>query len=127
MGSQFRNPGLFEVTKATNPEDTVEQRSTDNRALDVTVGSDLVGTAQVRVAIVTSGKQLEMASIRGRNSSPFSFSDLRNVDTNINEKKCFIRVYKVYTVGSSLCYRALHWCPYFGGGYCRRFGVTGTK
>lgn len=127
MGSQFRNPGLFEVTKATNPEDTVEQRSTDNRALDVTVGSDLEGTAQVRVAIVTSGKQLEIASIRGRNSSPFSFSNLRNVDTNINEKKCFIRVYKVYIVGSSLCYRALHWCPYFGGGYCRRFGVTGTK
>ncbi|CAH3016147.1 unnamed protein product, partial [Porites evermanni] len=65
VGSQFRNPGLFEVTKATNPEDTVEQRSTDNRALDVTVGSDLEGTAQVRVAIVTSGKQLEMAFIRG--------------------------------------------------------------
>ncbi|CAH3112044.1 unnamed protein product, partial [Porites lobata] len=65
VGSQFRNPGLFEVTKATNPEDTVEQRSTDNRALDVTVGSDLEGTAQVRVAIVTSGKQLEIASIRG--------------------------------------------------------------
>lgn len=33
----------------------------------------------------------------------------------------------MYIVGSSLCYRALHWCPYFGGGYCRRFGVTGTK
>ena len=81
MGSQFRNPGLFEVTKATNPEDNVEQRSTDNRALDVTVGSDLEGTAQVRVAIVTSGKQLEMASIRGRNLNPFSFSNLRNVDT----------------------------------------------
>ena len=83
MGSQFRNPGLFEVTKATNPEDTVEQRSTDNRALDVTVGSDLEGTAQVRVAIVTSGKQLEIASIRGRNSNPFSFSNLRNVDTKL--------------------------------------------
>ena len=39
----------------------------------MTVGSDLEGTAQVRVAIVTSGKQLEIASIRGRNSNPFSF------------------------------------------------------
>ena len=47
----------------------------------MTVGSDLEGTAQVRVAIVTSGKQLEMASIRGRNLNPFSFSNLRNVDT----------------------------------------------
>ena len=70
VGSQFRNPGLFEVTKATNSEDKIEQSSTNNRALEVTVGSDLEGTAEVRVAIVTSGEQLETASVRGKNLVP---------------------------------------------------------
>ena len=70
VGSQFRNPGLFEVTKATNSEDKIEQFSTNNRALEVTVGSDLEGTADVRVAIVMSGEQLETASVRGKNLVP---------------------------------------------------------
>ena len=72
MGSQFRNPGLFEVTQATKAEDSAEQSTADSRALQVTVGSDLEGMAQVRVAIVTSGEQLETASVRGESSSLFN-------------------------------------------------------
>lgn len=64
-GSQFRNPGLFEVNKATIAEDKTEQSTPDNRALEVTVGSDLEGTAEIRVAIVESGKDLQIASVRG--------------------------------------------------------------
>ncbi|KAJ7365370.1 Mediator of RNA polymerase II transcription subunit 17 [Desmophyllum pertusum] len=65
-GSQFRNPGLFEVTKATRDEErAAEQSTSDNRALEVTVGSDLEGTAEIRVAIVQSGEDLEIATVRG--------------------------------------------------------------
>lgn len=64
-GSQFRNPGLFEVNKATIAEDKTEQSTPDNRALEVAVGSDLEGTAEIRVAIVESGKDLQIASVRG--------------------------------------------------------------
>ena len=31
------------------------------------VGSDLEGTAEIRVAIVQSGKELEIATVRGTN------------------------------------------------------------
>lgn len=65
-GSQFRNPGLFEVTKAARAEDRAEQSTEDNRALEVAVGSDLEGTAEIRVAIVQSGKELEIATVRGK-------------------------------------------------------------
>ena len=69
VGSQFRNPGLFEVTQATKAEDSTEQSlATANRALEVTVGSDLEGTAEVRVAIVTSGEEIETATLKGRDS-----------------------------------------------------------
>ena len=71
MGSQFRNPGLFEVAKATKAEDKAEQSTADNRALEVSVGSDLEGTAEIRVAIVTSGEQLETATLRGEYSKSF--------------------------------------------------------
>ena len=66
-GSQFRNPGLFEVTKAARAEDRAEQSTEDNRALEVAVGSDLEGTAEIRVAIIVqSGKELEIATVRGK-------------------------------------------------------------
>jgi len=65
VGSQFRNPGLFEVSKATKAEDKAGQSTADNRALEVSVGSDLEGTAEIRVAIVTSGEQLETVTLRG--------------------------------------------------------------
>ncbi|KAL9954998.1 hypothetical protein ACROYT_G042591 [Oculina patagonica] len=64
-GSQFRNPGLFEVTKATRAEERSEESTSDNRALEVAVGSDLEGTAEIRVAIMQSGEELEIATIRG--------------------------------------------------------------
>ena len=71
MGSQFRNPGLFEVSKATKAEDKAGQSTADNRALEVSVGSDLEGTAEIRVAIVTSGEQLETVTLRGEYSKSF--------------------------------------------------------
>jgi len=71
VGSQFRNPGLFEVAKATKAEEKAEQSTADNRALEVTVGSDLEGMAEIRVAIVTSGEQLETATVRGEYSNSF--------------------------------------------------------
>ena len=35
------------------------------------VGSDLEGKAEIRVAIVTSGEQIETATVRGKNSNSF--------------------------------------------------------
>ena len=70
-GSQFRNPGLFEVTQATKAEDSAEQSMALSRALEVTVGSDLEGKAELRVAIVTSGEQIETATVRGKYSNSF--------------------------------------------------------
>lgn len=37
----------------------------------MTVGSDLEGKAEIRVAIVTSGEQIETATVRGKNSNSF--------------------------------------------------------
>ena len=37
------------------------------------VGSDLEGTAEIRVAIVQSGKELEIATVRGNNKKTSSF------------------------------------------------------
>ena len=71
VGSQFRNPGLFEVTQATKAEDSGEQSTALSRALEVAVGSDLEGKAEIRVAIVTSGEQIETATVRGKNSNSF--------------------------------------------------------
>lgn len=65
VGSQFRNPGLFEVTQTTTTEDNAERSTVDNRALEVTVGSDLEGKAEVRLVIVASGEQIETATVRG--------------------------------------------------------------
>lgn len=73
-GSQFRNPGLFEVTKAARAEEKTEHSTEDNRALEVAVGSDLEGTAEIRVAIVQSGKELEIATVKGKNLSLFQNS-----------------------------------------------------
>lgn len=57
------------MTKATRDEErAAEQSTSDNRALEVTVGSDLEGTAEIRVAIVQSGEDLEIATVRGKNS-----------------------------------------------------------
>ena len=35
----------------------------------MSVGSDLEGTAEIRVAIMQSGEQLEIATVRGKNSN----------------------------------------------------------
>lgn len=52
-GSQFWNPGLFEVTKASQPDEEEGPSSqTDNSSLlEVKVGSDLEGVASVTVSI----------------------------------------------------------------------------
>lgn len=55
-GSQFWNPGLFEVTKATRTDEDECQSPTtnDSSSLEVKVGSDLEGTASVTVSICES-------------------------------------------------------------------------
>lgn len=40
----------------------------------MSVGSDLEGTAEIRVAIMQSGEQLEIATVRGKNSNSFQIS-----------------------------------------------------
>ncbi|XP_074631913.1 mediator of RNA polymerase II transcription subunit 17-like [Acropora palmata] len=66
VGSQFRNPGLFEVTQATKDQDDAEKPSSlERRSLEVTVGSDLEGRGEIRVAIVTAKGQIDTATLRG--------------------------------------------------------------
>ncbi|XP_068683703.1 mediator of RNA polymerase II transcription subunit 17-like [Montipora foliosa] len=99
VGSQFRNPGLFEVTQATKAEDSTEQSlATANRALEVTVGSDLEGTAEVRVAIVTSGEEIETATLKGSYNSNFSTAlplwqqKLESAQSNLFCKELFVQL-----------------------------------
>lgn len=60
-GSQFWNPGLFEVTKSTIPDDDSKPSSStsDCSSLEVKVGSDLEGIAAVTVSICETGIKQE--------------------------------------------------------------------
>ncbi|EDO32058.1 predicted protein [Nematostella vectensis] len=63
-GSQFWNPGLFEVTKPTGVDNTHGNTPAPSvsGALEVKVSSDLEGVAEVNVQIVESGTDVHMYS-----------------------------------------------------------------
>ena len=77
-GSQFRNPGLFEVTKATKAEDGTEPSTSEDGAMEVNIASDLEGAAQISVAIVESGEQVELATASGNHNRT---SELKVLDS----------------------------------------------
>ena len=61
-GSQFWNPGLFEVSKATSVDDTAESDGTQE-PLEVTVSSDLEGKAQLCVVIMEGEQQVDKTTL----------------------------------------------------------------
>ncbi|KAK2568694.1 Mediator of RNA polymerase II transcription subunit 17 [Acropora cervicornis] len=106
VGSQFRNPGLFEVTQATKDQDDAEKPSSlERRSLEVTVGSDLEGRGEIRVAIVTAKGQIDTATLRGGyhgNPSmalPLWQRKLESAQSNLFCKELFVQIFP----GTDLC------------------------
>lgn len=99
VGSQFRNPGLFEVTQATKDQDDAEKStSLEIRPLEVTVGSDLEGTAEIRVAIVAAKGRIDTATLRGdyhgnlSTALPLWQKKLQSAQSNLFCKELFVQL-----------------------------------
>ena len=72
-GSQFWNPGLFEVSKANQAEEEESPSNclNDSSLLEVKVGSDLEGVASVIVSICETGASQE--TVKGKQIKTWFF------------------------------------------------------
>lgn len=64
-GSQFWNPGLFEVSKSTDSADTASTESTTVQdPLEVKISSDLEGKAKLSVTITDGDQQIHHLDLK---------------------------------------------------------------
>ncbi|KAK3740068.1 hypothetical protein QZH41_011402, partial [Actinostola sp. cb2023] len=101
-GSQFWNPGLFEVSKANQAEEEESPSNclNDSSLLEVKVGSDLEGVASVTVSICETGASQETVKVQPRilarvqdlSNAPVWQRKLKSAQENIFCKELFTQL-----------------------------------